>query len=124
MAHAAATDSAPAEAGLGVYTQKLGMWVFLCSEIMFFTALIGSYIILRWGASTNWPVPAATLNIPVTAINTFILICSSVTMVLGLGAIQRGDRRGLTRYLLATVLIFNVGARFLGRILTRRLTAA
>ena len=58
MAHAATHDAhghaeAKYEEGLGVFTQKVGMWVFLCSEIMFFTALIGSYIILRWGSSTS-----------------------------------------------------------------------
>jgi cytochrome c oxidase subunit 3 len=111
MAHVAVHPTAPAEEGLGVYTQKLGMWVFLCSEIMFFTALIGSYIILRWGASSSWPVPAETLNIPVTAINTFILICSSVSMVKAYVAAVHDDQPGLKRWLLITVL---GGATFVG----------
>lgn len=65
--------------------------------------------------SVDWPRPYDTLTNPLsidlTAINTFILICSSVTMVLALAAIQRGDRRRLSLWLLATVLI---GSTFLG----------
>src|ERR1044071_5108032 len=70
----------PTERGLDVYNTKLGMWVFLASEVMFFTALIGSYIILRFGAPGEWAKPGIVLNIPITAVNTFLLICSSVTM--------------------------------------------
>src|SRR6266849_4583278 len=55
MTHAAATVDQmrppyPAERGLDVYNTKLGMWVFLASEVMFFAALIGTYVILRFGA--------------------------------------------------------------------------
>jgi heme/copper-type cytochrome/quinol oxidase subunit 3 len=99
------------ETGLAVYTQKVGMWVFLCSEVMFFTGLIGSYIILRFGASETWPQPGEILNIPVTAINTFILICSSVTMVKAFAASEVGDKRGTRLFTLATAVI---GAAFLG----------
>jgi heme/copper-type cytochrome/quinol oxidase subunit 3 len=94
----------PAEAGVGVYTQKLGMWVFLCSEVMFFTALIGSYIILRWGSTEAWPSPPTVLNVPLTAINTFILICSSVSMVKAYAAAVHDDQKGLKLWLVATVL--------------------
>jgi cytochrome c oxidase subunit 3 len=112
MAHAHAADHVmPAEEGLGVYTQKLGMWVFLCSEIMFFTALIGSYIILRWGAAANWPNPTTVLNIPVTATNTFILICSSVAMVKAYVAAVNDDDKKLKFWLLLTVI---GGAIFVG----------
>jgi heme/copper-type cytochrome/quinol oxidase subunit 3 len=62
----------------GIPHDKMGMWVFLCSEVMFFTGLIGSYIVLRF-ASPLWPQPSTVLNVPLTAMNTFILICSSVT---------------------------------------------
>jgi heme/copper-type cytochrome/quinol oxidase subunit 3 len=78
----------------GIPHDKLGMWVFLCSEIMFFTGLIGAYIVLRFG-TPNWPHPGGTLNIWLTAGNTFLLICSSVTMVQALASIQRGDTRKL-----------------------------
>jgi heme/copper-type cytochrome/quinol oxidase subunit 3 len=100
-----------AEPGAGVYNEKLGMWVFLGSEVMFFTALIGSYIILRVAHPEAWAAPGQVLNVPVTAINTFLLICSSVTMVKAFAAVQHGHQRQLRLWLLATVLI---GASFVG----------
>ena len=113
MSHAASIEHAgmPAEPGALVYNKKLGMWVFLCSEVMFFTALIGSYIILRFGASDTWPIPGETLNIPLTAFNTFLLICSSVSMVKAYAAVVDGDIPGLKKWLVLTVL---VGAAFVG----------
>ena len=87
----------------GIPHDKMGMWVFLCSEVMFFTGLIGSYIVLRF-ATPLWPVPGTVLNIPLTAFNTFILICSSVTMVQALAAVQRGDMRKTKLFLCLTVL--------------------
>jgi cytochrome c oxidase subunit 3 len=104
-AHAAAAPRAAApQGGVGVYTQKLGMLVFLVSEVMFFTALIGSYIILRWGTKAPWPEPRTVLAIPITALNTFILICSSVSMVKAYAAATRDDQAGLKRWLVLTVL--------------------
>jgi heme/copper-type cytochrome/quinol oxidase subunit 3 len=100
-----------AEPGAGVYNEKLGMWVFLGSEVMFFTALIGAYIILRVAHPEAWTAPGQTLNVPVTAVNTFLLICSSVTMVKAFAAAQHGHQRQLRLWLLATVLI---GATFVG----------
>ena len=94
---------------LGINIQKLGMWLFLASEIMFFTGLIGSYIVLRFGSPT-WPAPGEILNVPLTAFNTFILICSSVTMVKAFAAIGHGDQSGLKKWLASTVLL---GAVFL-----------
>ena len=112
MAHApTAVMQAPSrrELGAGVYNEKLGMWIFLGSEVMFFTALIGSYIILRFGHPEAWTEPGQVLNIPVTAVNTFLLICSSVTMVKAFAAIHDGDQARLRWYLVATCLI---GASF------------
>jgi heme/copper-type cytochrome/quinol oxidase subunit 3 len=100
-----------AEPGAGVYNEKLGMWVFLGSEVMFFTALIGAYIILRVARPDSWAAPGEVLNVPVTAVNTFLLICSSVTMVKAFAAAQHGQQRQLRLWLLATVLI---GATFVG----------
>jgi heme/copper-type cytochrome/quinol oxidase subunit 3 len=97
------------EIGSGVYSEKLGMWVFLGSEVLFFTALIGAYIILRFGSPESFAAPGEILNIPVTAVNTFLLICSSVTMVKAFAAVHDGDQKGLKLYLVATVLI---GATF------------
>ncbi len=112
MAHAAvATAGRAPERGLDVYTQKVGMWVFLCSEVMFFAGLIGSYIVLRFGASDSWAEPGEVLNVPITAVNTFILICSSVTMVKAFAAAQAGDQKNIKLFTLLTCLI---GATFVG----------
>jgi heme/copper-type cytochrome/quinol oxidase subunit 3 len=89
---------------------KLGMWIFLAGDAMSFGALIVGYGILRI-ASSNWPVPSSTLGINLTALMTFLLICSSVTMVLSLSAIKRGDQSGLKKFLFLTVL---GGVAFLG----------
>ncbi|MFQ5688915.1 MAG: heme-copper oxidase subunit III [Gemmatimonadota bacterium] len=110
MTGAVAVVDRSVERGLDVYTQKVGMWVFLCSEVMFFAGLIGSYIVLRFGASDTWAEPGQVLNVPITAVNTFILICSSVTMVKAFAAAQQGDQRGIRLFLLLTFLL---GALFL-----------
>ena len=99
------------EPGMNVYTMKLGMWVFLLSEVMFFTSLIGSYVILRFAHPDHFAAPGVVLNVPLTAFNTFFLICSSVTMVKAFAAIQKGDQTGLKLWLLATILI---GSLFVG----------
>jgi heme/copper-type cytochrome/quinol oxidase subunit 3 len=98
------------EPGMGIYNKKLGMWVFLASEVMFFTGLIGSYIILRFGAE-GWAAPGTVLNVPLTAVNTFLLICSSVTMVKAFASVLDGNQKKLRLYLLLTVLL---GATFVG----------
>lgn len=88
----------------GIPNRKLGVWLFLVSEVMFFTSLIGAYIVLRLGYP-EWPVPSTVLNIPLTGLNTFLLICSSVTLVLGYAAAQDGRTAALCRWLVATVLL-------------------
>jgi cytochrome c oxidase subunit 3 len=97
-----------AERGMGVYNMKLGMWVFLLSEVMFFTSLIGSYVILRFAHPEHFANPGVVLNVPLTALNTFFLICSSVSMVKAFAAIQKGDQAGLKKWLLVTIVIGSV----------------
>ena len=82
---------------------KLGMWLFLAGDAMSFGGLIVGYGILRH-ASTKWPVPAAVLGINLTALMTFVLIVSSVTMVLSLSAIQNGDRAKFNKFMGLTIL--------------------
>src|SRR5437879_11913846 len=96
MTHAAATVDQmlppyPAERGLDVYNKKLGMWVFLASEVMFFAALSGTYVILRFGATGEWAKRGTVLNTKITAFNAVLLICSSVSMRTAYTAIQGGD---------------------------------
>jgi len=111
MEHAATMKHADSyETGLTPGWGKLMMWVFLCSDAMSFAGLLAAYGAVRV-SSQDWPVPAHVLDVPLTAFNTFVLICSSVSMVWGLSAIKRGDRKGLIRWLLVTML---GGSIFLG----------
>ncbi len=95
---------------LGVDNRKLAVWTFLGSEAMFFGGLIVTYIVMR-GRSVSGPTPLEALDVPLTAVNTFVLICSSMTMVTALAAIQRGDQQKLRLWLIATAVL---GAMFLG----------
>jgi heme/copper-type cytochrome/quinol oxidase subunit 3 len=70
---------------------------------MFFSGLIGAYIVLR-SASATWPNPQERLAVDITAFNTFVLITSSWLMVKALFAAKRGDRGGILRWLGATIL--------------------
>jgi len=89
---------------------KLGMWIFLVGDAMSFGGLLAAYAAYR-ASSPDWPVPSTKLGIGLTAVMTFILICSSVTMVKALSAIRHGNRKGLVMWLLLTVL---GGSFFLG----------
>jgi heme/copper-type cytochrome/quinol oxidase subunit 3 len=115
MSHAATGNlmipSRSFERGVDTYDIKLGMWVFLASEVMFFGALIGTYIILRFSVEQPWAQPGVVLAVPLTAFNTFLLICSSVSMVKAFAAIAAGDQKNLRFWLLATIL---GGATFVG----------
>jgi cytochrome c oxidase subunit III len=90
---------------------KLFMWLFLSTEIMFFAALLGVFIVIRFG-SLKWPEPATMhLQEIVGAINTFVLILSSVTIVLSLDAAQKNNEPLAKLWMLATFLL---GSVFLG----------
>jgi cytochrome c oxidase subunit 3/cytochrome o ubiquinol oxidase subunit 3 len=82
--------------------RKLGMWVFLGSECVFFGSLIATYFVYRPHILANEPKPHEVLNIPFTALLAFILLMSSLTMVLALAAIQKNQRRAGAYWLLAT----------------------
>lgn len=88
---------------LGAAWDKLMMWLFLGSDAMGFAALLGAYAALRFG-DERWPIPQEVLGINFTALMTFVLICSSVTMVKSFEAIERDDRVGCWRWLFATFL--------------------
>ncbi len=99
---------------LGVDNRKLGVWTFLGSEVMFFSGLIVTYLVMR-GRSVSGPLPHEVLDVPLPAVNTFVLICSSMTMVTALAAIQRGDAKAMRNWLIATAvlgLVFLSGQAF------------
>jgi heme/copper-type cytochrome/quinol oxidase subunit 3 len=82
---------------------KLGMWSFLAGDAMTFGAGIAAYGALRIG-NPNRPSPADYLGITTTAVMTFILICSSLTMVEALSGIQRGNQAKFRNFMALTVL--------------------
>jgi cytochrome c oxidase subunit 3/cytochrome o ubiquinol oxidase subunit 3 len=94
------------ETNTGVSNPKLGMWLFISSEALFFGAFIATYFLYR-GRDTEFlegKKPQELFNIPFTSVTSFILLMSSLTMVLALAAIQRGDHRRLRVWLMATAL--------------------
>lgn len=101
------------QAGLPIPRGKLCLWLFLSTEIMFFSGLIGSYIVLRFGVPEGaWPTPSRVHLVEwIGAVNTFVLICSSVTIVMALEA-AKTNRAGLAKaWLFATAVL---GTVFLG----------
>ena len=103
---------APGEHGwtqTGVTNEKLGMWVFLGSDCLLFGGLISTYLLYKnTGASP--PLPHQVYDIPFTSVSSFVLLMSSLTMVLSLSALQRGDHRRTRLWLLTTALL---GATFI-----------
>ncbi|MGH9177135.1 MAG: cytochrome c oxidase subunit 3 [Acidimicrobiales bacterium] len=93
----------------GLSNEKLAMWTFLGSECLLFGALISTYFLYR-GRSLSGPTPEDIYDIPYTSVSSFVLLMSSLTMVLALAAIQRGDYRRLRIWLMATALL---GASFI-----------
>jgi heme/copper-type cytochrome/quinol oxidase subunit 3 len=107
--HAAVVDE-HAATSTGLPHLKLAMWLFLASDCLLFGALISTYVLYR-GASVTGPFPADVFDIPYTSVSSFVLLASSLTMVLALAAIQRGDIGRCRIWLLATALL---GMTFLG----------
>ncbi len=89
---------------------RTGMWIFLAGDAMSFGTLLAVYAIMR-SISTDWPIPANVLGIGLTAFMTFLLICSSLTMVKALEAIKDRDRDRFRMFLSLTIL---GGVIFLG----------
>jgi heme/copper-type cytochrome/quinol oxidase subunit 3 len=86
----------------GVYNGKLGVWLFLASEVMLFGALFSSLILLRTGAE-SWPRGYEFLNVKLATFNTFILILSSVTVVMAWSHLRLGDLKKGRIYISATI---------------------
>jgi len=93
----------------GLTNGKIGIWLFLASEVMLFGALFATYIMLRVGA-VEWPVGASILNVPLATLNTIVLITSSVTMVMSWASLMRKD---LAKYKLYMWLTVGLGGVFM-----------
>ncbi len=88
----------------GLYNAKLGIWLFLASEVMLFGALFSTYVLLRIGAS-EWPLGSTVLNVPIGAFNTVVLIASSVTMVLSWAALKEKKLKKFRLYIGLTIFL-------------------
>ena len=88
----------------GLYNAKLGVWLFLASEVMLFGALFSAYILLRTGA-TEWPVASEILNVHLATLNTFILISSSVTVVMAWASLELKNFKRYRTYMGLTILL-------------------
>ena len=133
MAHAITPSSLVEETTTGLDHRKMIMWIFLGSECLFFGSLIATYLVYH-GKSRIGPFPGNTevlpdgraceevaaffdwgcegiFNIPYTSVSAFVLLMSSLTMVLALAALQRNDLRGTKIWIMATALL---GMVFLG----------
>jgi cytochrome c oxidase subunit 3/cytochrome o ubiquinol oxidase subunit 3 len=89
---------------------KLGMWMFLGSECLLFGGLISTYMLYK-GRVNEGPQPDQIFDIPFTSVSSFILLMSSLTMVLAVSAAQRKDERNMNLWLVITALL---GATFVG----------
>jgi len=87
----------------GLYNAKLGVWLFLASEVMLFGALFSTYVLLRTGAET-WEHGAEFLNVPLATVNTMVLILSSVTMVMSWASLKMRDFGKYRLYMGLTIL--------------------
>jgi cytochrome c oxidase subunit III len=86
----------------GLTNGKMGVWLFLASEVMLFGALFSSYILLRLGAD-HWP--RHELNVPLATINTMVLITSSVTVVMSWASLLEQKFDKFRMYMGATILL-------------------
>jgi cytochrome c oxidase subunit 3/cytochrome o ubiquinol oxidase subunit 3 len=98
------------ETNTGLDNRKLLMWLFLGSECLFFGSFIAAYMLYR-NRNVQGPYPDELFDIPFTSVSSFVLLMSSLSMVLALAAIQQGDVRRMRVWLLATSLL---GMLFLG----------
>jgi heme/copper-type cytochrome/quinol oxidase subunit 3 len=94
----------PLQSNTGLDNRKLLMWLFLGSECLFFGGFIAAYLLYR-DRSLTGPYPKDLFDIPFTSVSSFILLMSSVTMVLALSAVQRGDLRTMRVWLTTTALL-------------------
>lgn len=98
------------ETSTGLPTLKLGFWTFIGSETLFFGGLISTYMVYE-GRSVVGPFPSDVFDLKLTTLSTFVLLMSSLNMVLALAAVQRGDR---AKSLLWLAMTAGFGMIFLG----------
>ncbi|MFM2077530.1 MAG: hypothetical protein RJA49_1420 [Actinomycetota bacterium] len=103
-------DHTPHATSTGLSNNKLAMWLFLGSECLLFGGLISTYMLYR-GRHSSGPGPSQIFDIPLTSVSSFILLMSSLTMVLAVNSAKRKDDRNTKLWLVTTALL---GACFVG----------
>jgi heme/copper-type cytochrome/quinol oxidase subunit 3 len=93
----------------GLYNGKLGMWLFLASEVMLFGAMFSTYVLLRINA-VEWPSGPEVLNVPLATLNTLLLVTSSFMIVLAWNSLKAGNYKKFQRFMWITM---GLGALFL-----------
>ena len=91
-------------ADTGLNNVKLGIWLFLASEVMLFGALFSSYVLLRLMAP-EWPFGVDVLNVPLGTVNTAVLIGSSVTMVMAYASLKMDEFGRFRKWMAATIVL-------------------
>ncbi|NNC79176.1 MAG: heme-copper oxidase subunit III [Acidimicrobiales bacterium] len=107
-------DHGHPETNSGISNNKLAMWLFLASDCLLFGALISTFLLYRTNISDNTPFSSAVddvFDIPFTSLSSFVLLMSSLTMVLALSAVNRDDERSGRIWLLTTAFL---GMIFIG----------
>jgi heme/copper-type cytochrome/quinol oxidase subunit 3 len=89
----------------GISNTKLGMWLFLASECLLFGGLITTYLLYKVPVRGEGPSPKQVYDLGFTSVSSFLLLMSSLTMVLAVDAIERGDHHRLRTWLAATALL-------------------
>ena len=107
--HGGYEDHTPHATSTGLSNNKLAMWLFLGSECLLFGGLISTYMLYR-GRHENGPGPDQIFDIPLTSVSSFILLMSSLTMVLAVNSAKRKDERRARMWLTVTALL---GALFI-----------
>jgi cytochrome c oxidase subunit 3 len=102
-------EHAIVETSTGLDSRKIGIWMFIASEVIFFTALISTFLLYR--GRTPYAQGLGHLELNVAAVMTFILLMSSFTMVSALAAVRDGNTRRMRLWLIATAVL---GLVFLG----------
>ena len=110
LAHADHGTDHGQHSSTGMSNNKLAMWLFLGSECLLFGGLISTYMLYR-GRVSNGPHPSAIYDIPFTSVSSFVLLMSSLTMVLAVSAANRKDDDRTNLWLIVTALL---GATFVG----------
>ena len=108
--HAAQIHGEHEDTTTGLNHRKMLMWAFLGSDCMFFGALIATYLVYQ-GKSLAGPMPVDVFDIPVTSVSTFVLLMSSMSMVLAYAALTKNNLKGFRIWMISTAIM---GATFVG----------